>query len=73
MGISERKSQELQELIHAQSRVPDDAPQSTTVKFLVVGHNYLSEGVISAEDDMTSLLPLDIESDSIEGPDALPT
>ena len=72
MRIGNRESQELQELIHAQSGVPDDAPQGPTVKLLVVVHNYLSEGVISAEYNMASLPPLDVESDSVEGPDALP-
>jgi len=73
MRISERKSQELQEFINAQPGVPDDAPQGPTVKLPVVGDHHLSKGFISAEYDVASLLPLDIESDSVEGLDALPT
>jgi len=69
---AEAKSQELRELVHAQSSMPDNTPQGPSIKLLVVGYHYLGEWIISSENDVASPLPFDIEASSLEGLDALP-
>lgn len=57
--------------LYRQARLPDDSPQSTTVEFLVVGHDQLCEGFVSSEDDVAALLPPDEEAGLLERSDAL--
>jgi hypothetical protein len=69
---AEAKSQELRELVHAQSSIPDNTPLGPSIKLLVVGDHYLGEWIISSENDVAPPLPFDMEASSLEGLDALP-
>lgn len=42
--------------------MPDDTSESSPVQFFVVRDNYLSKGIISTENHVTSFLPFKIET-----------
>ena len=63
-------SQQSYELIYAKTGPTDYGSQSTPVKFCVVRHNDLSEGVIPPQDQMAALLSFQIETHRIQGLDA---
>lgn len=49
-------------IIDAKIRLSQDRPERTAVKFLVVGHDELCEGMIAAQDDVTAVLAFSVEA-----------
>lgn len=62
--------QQLQQLVDAETSMPDDGAQGSSVQLPVVRDHHLREGVISSEDDVASRLTSDIEPRFLQRLDA---
>lgn len=58
----EFNSQQVDELVNAESGLTYDGPQRAPVEFFVEGNGDLRERIISTQDDVASFLPLEIET-----------
>jgi hypothetical protein len=58
---------QFNKLIYSQACLTDDGAQRTPVKRFVVRHNDLGKRVISAQDHVTALLPLEMKADFAQG------
>jgi hypothetical protein len=55
-------SKQAQKLIYAEARLPDDRAEGAPIQFVMLGDDNLCERFISTQDDVTSLLTLEVET-----------
>ena len=62
VGNQKLELKQLHKLNDRKPRLPDDGPQGAPIYLLVIRNNNLGKGIISPQDRMAALTPLDIES-----------
>ena len=65
-------SQQPCKLVYTDLRLPDDGSQCAFVEFLVIRNNNLREGMVATQNQMTPVLPLQVEPDLAKGFDTGP-
>jgi hypothetical protein len=60
----EFKSQQVDELVNAEAGLTYHGSQRASVEFFVKGNGNLRKRIVTTQDDVASLLPLEIEADS---------
>ena len=67
------KLQQSHKLFYTDIYVSDDASQSASVQFLVIGNNDLRERIVTTQDYMTATLPFQSKSNFAECSGAVPS
>jgi len=66
-------SKQGDKFIHAEIGLPDDGTEGASIQFVMFRDNNLCEGFVSAEDEVASLLTLEVETGLRQRLDAFPT
>ena len=65
-------SQQLPEIVHAESGLTDDRPQRTAIQLPMIGDDDLGKGFVTPQYQMASVLPNEHEARAAKSTNALP-
>ena len=66
VGNQKLELKQFQKLSDRKPRLPDYSPQGAPIYLLVILNNYLGKGIVSPQDHMAALMPLDVETRFLE-------